>query len=55
MNDFELLSAPTETVNGIMSDISRIDDEDYEETIEEDDISALHEDWINKCIKQMFK
>ena len=47
MNDLETLPAPTETVNDTLSDISSTDDEDYEENIEEDDISVLYEDWID--------
>ena len=48
INDIELLPAPTETVNDTLSEISSTEDEDYEETIEEDDISVLYEDWINE-------
>ena len=31
-----------------MSDVSSIDDEDYKETIEQDDMLALYGDWINE-------
>ena len=50
--DLELLPAPTERVNDTFSDASSIDDEDYEETIEEDDNSALYEDWIDELDRE---
>ena len=52
MNDFDLLPAPTEAVNDILSDVTSTDDENYEECIEEDDISALYEDWINQLDRE---
>ena len=39
---------PTETVDNTLSEVCSTEDEDYEETIEEDDISMLYEDWINE-------
>ena len=52
INDLELLPAPTETVNDMLSEVSSTQDEDYEETIEEDNISVLYEDWINELDRE---
>ena len=48
MNDFDLLPISTEVLNDVLSDVLKTDDEDYEETIEEDGISVMHEDWIDE-------
>ena len=50
-DDFDLLPAPTKVLNNVLSDHSDVlntDDKDYEETIEEDGISAMYEDWIDE-------
>ena len=52
VNDLELLPAPTETINDTLSKVSSTEDEDYKETIEEDDISVLYEDWINELDRE---
>ena len=52
INDLELLPAHTETVNGTLSEVSSTENEDYEETVEEDDISVLYEDWINELDRE---
>ena len=52
LNDLELLLAPIETVNDMLSEVSSIEDKDYEETIEVDDISVLYKDWINELDRE---
>ena len=46
MNDLKPL--PDCTVNDTINDVSSIDNEDNQETIEEDDILVLYEDWIDE-------
>ena len=41
----QLIQSLYQTVNDTLSDISSVDDEDYQETFEEDHIS---EDWIDE-------
>ena len=52
MNESDLLPAPIGTVNDSLSDVSGTDDEDYEESIEREDISVMYKDWIDELNRE---
>ena len=49
MNESDLLPAPMDTFPDVLNDDSSTDDEDYEE---EEDVSAMYEDWINELDRE---
>ena len=49
MNESDLLPAPTDTFPDVLSDEWSTDDEDYDE---EEDVSAMYDDWMNELDRE---
>ena len=49
VDESNLLPAPTDTLADVFSEDSSMDDEDYEE---EEDISAMYDDWMNELDRE---